>query len=111
MLRAYFANLLRLSSLIFLPALIPLSVCVWLFGEKLTISGIARPRRPLARGLFIFCLLPVLRHYLSKASSRGAINSSIRCWRMTNLVSMGSSLSAEEVEVIRERFRGAQYTA
>lgn len=113
MLRAYFANLLRLSSIIILMVLILVSVIIWMFAGRLSVGGVAAFEPALTRAFFIFSLFflyffaTFLRHFLARRANAKLINSMLA---NDELVSMGSSMSADEIELIRERFENALKT-
>ena len=113
MLRTYFANLLRLSSLIIVLTLIVLSIILWYFGASLTIAG-ASPFAP--AWVRIYTIIGVftayfgitfLRHFLARRANSRLINSMLA---NDELVSMGGGMAADEVGLIRERFEKALTT-
>src|SRR5262245_14394646 len=113
MLRTYFASLLRLPSLIILMVLVLASVLLWFFGGGLTIGGLTPFESTAARiytivALFLaFFLITFPRHWLARRANAKLINSMLA---NDELVSMGSDMSSDEIELIRERFEQALKT-
>jgi len=113
MFRTYFASLLRPASLIILFFLILVSVVVLVWGGLLTVAGFTpfentAPRVILAAVLLLgFFLITFLRHLLTRRANAKLINSMLA---NDELVSMGGDMSADEVELIRERFESALTT-
>ncbi|MHA7776851.1 type VI secretion system membrane subunit TssM [Roseibium sp. M-1] len=113
MFRTYFASLLRFTSLVILVLLIGLSVIIYLFADNVTIGGVTPFAETLPR--IVVALIPViaffvitfLRHLLTRRANAKLINSMLA---NDELVSMGNDLSADEVELIRERFEAALKT-
>ena len=113
MLRTYLASLLRLTSLIILLVLALASVLIWFFGEGFSIGG-AMPFETIPSriytivGLFVaFFVITFLRHAVARRANARLINSMLA---NDELVSMGSDMSSDEVELIRERFEKALQT-
>lgn len=110
MIRTYFASLLRPASLLTLLLLILLSLAIYFFGNILTVAGITpfanmEPRIIVIVALFVlFFLITFLRHFLARRANAKLINSMLA---NDELVSMGTEMSADEVELIRERFEAA----
>mgnify|MGYP000250608302 CR=1 FL=1 len=113
MLRTYLSSLLRPASLLILLILVVISALVLLWGGVITVAGITpfentAPRVILAVFLLLgFFLVTFVRHLLTRRANAKLINSMLA---NDELVSMGSDLSADEVELIRERFEGALKT-
>ncbi|MEM8812405.1 MAG: type VI secretion system membrane subunit TssM [Pseudomonadota bacterium] len=107
MFRTYLASLLRPTSLLILLLLAILSVALWFFGALIAIAGISPlqsvgVRISIIVGLFVaFFLITFIRHFLARRANAKLINSMLA---NDELVSMGSDLSSEEIELIRERF-------
>jgi len=110
MLRTYFASLLRPSSLIILFFLALLSVAIYFLGGSLSLAGVTPLEQTEVRiaviiGIFVlFFLITFLRHWLARRANAKLINSMLA---NDELVSMGPDRSADEVELIRERFEAA----
>ncbi|MBO9418558.1 type VI secretion system membrane subunit TssM [Labrenzia sp. R4_2] len=110
MIRTYFASLLRPASLLILLLLIIVSVAIYFFGGIVTIAGFTpfaqtEPRIIAIVALFVlFFLITFLRHVLARRANAKLINSMLA---NDELVSMGTDMSADEVELIRERFEAA----
>ncbi|TWI79552.1 type VI secretion system protein ImpL [Roseibium hamelinense] len=110
MLRTYFLSLLRPASLLIFFFLILLSLAIYFFGGSLSLSGVAPLRSEQARiavivGIFVlFFLITFLRHWLARRANAKLINSMLA---NDELVSLGPDKSADEVELIRERFEAA----
>ncbi|GAA0783479.1 type VI secretion system membrane subunit TssM [Roseibium denhamense] len=110
MFRTYFASLLRPASLLILLFLILISVALYFFGGIVTVAGITpfanmEPRILAIVVLFVlFFLITFLRHFLARRANAKLINSMLA---NDELVSMGPDMSADEVELIRERFEAA----
>ncbi|MCL6707127.1 type VI secretion system membrane subunit TssM [Pseudomonas sp. R2.Fl] len=107
MLRTYISNLLRLSNLVILMLLVFLATLFWVFGASITIAGY-QPfagdvvRLSIAIGaVAMFFLVTFLRYFLARRANARLINSMLA---NDELVSMGGSMSSDEVELIRERF-------
>ncbi|MET1413048.1 type VI secretion system membrane subunit TssM [Roseibium sp. HPY-6] len=113
MLRTYLASLLRPASLIILLFLIIISAIVLIWGGLLTVAGITPFENPAPRLIFAvililgFFLITFVRHLLTRRANAKLINSMLA---NDELVSMGNDLSADEVELIRERFESALTT-
>jgi type VI secretion system protein ImpL len=113
MLRTYFASLLRLTNIIIILVLVLASVLLWFFGGGLTIGGTTPFASVSVRvwtivGVFAaFFLITFLRHWLARRANAKLINSMLA---NDELVSMGSDMSADEIEMIRERFEQALKT-
>ncbi|WP_269584530.1 type VI secretion system membrane subunit TssM [Roseibium sp. Sym1] len=113
MFRTYFASLFRLAPLFVLLVLILISVAVLLVGDLLTIAGVTpfeklAPRVIVAVVLILgFFVITFLRHLLTRRANAKLINSMLA---NDELVSMGGDMSADEVELIRERFESALTT-
>jgi len=113
MFRAYFASLLRFSSVILLLCMALLSTLLWLFGSYISIGGFTPFESGAARlilifaAFFIYLLVTFLRHLIARRANARLINSMLA---NDELVSMGSNQSADEIELIRERFEGALKT-
>lgn len=105
MFRTYFASILRMTSPIVI--LVLASVLLWFFGDGLSIGGFSPFKSAAVRlyvivGLFLaFFVITFLRHVLARRANTKLINSMLA---NDELVLMGGDLSADEVEVIRERF-------
>ncbi|WP_305984957.1 type VI secretion system membrane subunit TssM [Roseibium sp. MMSF_3544] len=113
MFRTYLASLLRPASLLILLILIVISLIVLIWGGLLTVANVtpfakAAPRVILAVVLILgFFLITFVRHLLTRRANAKLINSMLA---NDELVSMGNDLSADEVELIRERFESALKT-
>lgn len=113
MFRTYFASLLRFAPLFILFVLIVFAILVVLFGSMLTINGV-KPLDSLTVQLLVgltpivlFFIFTFLRHVLTRRANAKLINSMLA---NDELVSMGGDMSADEVELIRERFESALKT-
>jgi len=113
MFRTYFASLFRLAPVIILLLLIVFAVCVILFADLLTINGVTPFQNLTVRLLVgitpivLFFVFTFLRHVLTRRANAKLINSMLA---NDELVSMGGDMSADEVELIRERFESALKT-
>ncbi|MEO9772681.1 type VI secretion system membrane subunit TssM [Roseibium sp.] len=113
MLRTYLASLLRPASLLVLLILIVISALVLIWGGIITVAGVTpfaetAPRIIVAVALLLgFFLLTFVRHLLTRRANARLINSMLA---NDELVSMGNDMSADEVELIRERFESALTT-
>lgn len=107
MIRTYLVSILRQSSLIILLMIILLAVLFWLFGGQVTVGGITPfatvPSRTLVAvgTVLLFFVVTFLRFFLARRANARLINSMLV---NDELISMGSDLSSDEVELIRERF-------
>lgn len=107
MIRTYLVSILRPSSLIILAMIILLAVLFWLFGGQVTVAGITpfdtAPSRTIAAvgAVLLFFVVTFLRFFLARRANARLINSMLV---NDELISMGSDLSSDEVELIRERF-------
>ena len=113
MFRTYFASLLRPAPIIILLLLIVFAVVVILTADLLTINSV-KPFEELSVRLLVgltpivlFFVFTFLRHVLTRRANAKLINSMLA---NDELVSMGGDMSADEVELIRERFEGALTT-
>lgn len=110
MIRTYLASLLRPASLLFLLILILLALAIYFFGGLLTFAGFTpfmdiQPRVIVIVALFVlFFGITFLRHFLARRANAKLINSMLA---NDELVSVGSEMTADEVELIRERFEAA----
>lgn len=110
MLRTYLASILRPSNLLILALLVFLAVLFWLFGGQVSVGGVtpfaATPIRVfIAIGtVSLFFVVTFLRYFLARRANARLINSMLA---NDELVSMGSDLSSDEIELIRERFEKA----
>ncbi|GGB45903.1 type VI secretion protein IcmF [Roseibium aquae] len=110
MLRTYFASLLRPASLLIFFFLCLLAAAVYFFGGSLSVAGVTPLQESQVRiaviiGIFVlFFLLTFLRHWLARRANAKLINSMLA---NDELVAMGPDRSADEVELIRERFEAA----
>jgi len=113
MLRTYFASLFRPAPIIILLFLIVIAIAVLLFSGLITIAGVTpfsnmAPRVIVAVVLVLgFFVITFLRHVLTRRANAKLINSMLA---NDELVSMGGDMSADEVELIRERFEDALKT-
>ncbi|WP_117190037.1 type VI secretion system membrane subunit TssM [Rhizobium terrae] len=107
MIRTYLVSILRPSSLIILLMIIALATLFWLFGGQVTVGGVTPfdtvPSRTLLSvgAVVAFFVVTFLRFFLARRANAKLINSMLV---NDELISMGSDLSSDEVELIRERF-------
>ncbi|MES0884478.1 type VI secretion system membrane subunit TssM [Roseibium sp. SCP14] len=113
MFRTYLASRLRPASLLILLILIVIAALVLTLGGLITVGGITpfanfAPRLIFAVFLILgFFLITFVRHLMVRRANAKLINSMIA---NDELISMGGDMSADEVELIRERFEGALKT-
>lgn len=110
MLRTYLASLLRVTSLIIILFIALLSVILWYFGGAVTVGGVI-PFATQASKIYaivslfsLYFLVTFLRHALARHANAKLINSMVA---NDELVSIGSDVASDEVELIQERFEKA----
>ncbi|MDL2408860.1 type VI secretion system membrane subunit TssM [Rhizobium calliandrae] len=107
MVRTYLVSILRPSSLLMLLMIITLASLFWLFGSQLAIGAFTPFDTTLSRTLISvsavvgFFVVTFVRLFLARRANAKLINSMLV---NDELISMGSSVSSDEVELIHEDF-------